>query len=267
MALFRKRKFTSTFRRNVRGRMGMSRRRTRGNFRRRGRTNFTSGQLGNVSNIGWRTKRVSRSRWRRMLWQSTLFTPHYRSVLTSSAARTVPASIDLGIMNVSQAIVNNFWTAGGGAILLDAGVALPTFRGDITLRGGVSKMWLSNDAAVDAVRAKIYLIWTNHNPDAATLTSLDGTTVEAGFDPSMVPDFMRSGKVIKSYEYILLPGQKPVEVLYRYKIRKIDQAVHNANGEQLFWMTILSQMSNVDGGTQSVVFGRTHNVSFTGDGT
>jgi hypothetical protein len=196
-----------------------------------------------------------------------MFTPHYRSVFTASIARTVPASIDVGIMNVSKAIENNFWTAAGGAILLDAGVALPTFRGDITLRGGVSKCWLSNDAAVDSVRAKVYLVWTNHNPDAASLTALDGTTVEAGFDPSMVPDFMRSGKVIKSYEHILLPGQRPVEIVYRYKIRKIDQAVHNANGEQLFWITILSQMSNIDGGTQSVVFGKTHNLSFSGDGT
>lgn len=268
MAFNRKRRSTSSFR--PRSMRALQRRRFTGGFRasssrRRRRVSAVSAQLGNVKSIGFRSRRMSRSAWRRALWRDTLFKQHWRSLESGSQTLNAPASIDDAELGYLPALNASFWTAGGGTVASDVGGTVPLFTGDIVLRGGISKIQFSNNAVSDSIRVKLYMVWANTSPTVAGVLPAGGSIVDAAWDPSLLADFARFGKVIGQREFIIVPGQRPTEVSYRYKPRKVDQVVFNNLGEQLFWMWTINQMSNVDGGTQAVTVQRSHNVSFSGD--
>lgn len=261
-------------RKRISGPMRMNRRRIGGVFSgtkraplrsRRRRAPTVSAQRGNVAGIGFRSRRMRRITWRRLLWNQTLFKPHFRSVVDASNTIPAPVSVDAARLDSTFALAANFWTAAGGLQSIDNGVPVPgAFVGDIVLRGGLSRLLLSNNATVDSVRVRVFTVWTNKNPDLSIVPAV-GSAVQISWDPSLVPDFERFGKVLKSQEFILLPGQRPIEITYRHKIRKVDQAIHNLGGEQMIWIITTSQCSNVDGGTQAVTISNGYNISLCGD--
>lgn len=257
-----KRKYnTSTFSRRVRRRRLGSYRTVRNRFSRRRRVQTISGQSGTIRNTGFRSKRLRRGAWKRYLWRSTLNDPHYRTLFADSNLTPTPANINTCTIDSARAIGNNFWTIPQGLQQLDNGVTPPTFVGDITLRGGVSKIMFSNSSSQntgDAVKVNLYMVWTNRNPDFSILPTIALT----GWDPSLIPDFERLGKVIGTREFWCLPGAIPMEVLYRYTPRKVDQAIHNAGGEQLLWVYALSGSQNL---TDQVEAQATYNLSFSAD--
>lgn len=263
-----------SFGRRVRRRLGVRRRRSVFRRRRFGRSRYSgiTNRMSGASGIGnFRTRRTSRFAYRRMLWRDTVGKPHYRSILTF-----LPPAVSTpnNISGATLSIVTpgpTFWLAAGGAQQIDSGVPVPTFAGDVVLRGGVSSLAISNRTATtdviasDPVRVTVYTVWTNNDP-AALIFPL---TVAITWDPSVIPDFPRYGKVLRRREAILKGDGECLELYYRHRIQKIDQAIYNNNGSRLQWFVLVSQTTNAETipAPETVDLVCSHNYSFSADAT
>jgi len=238
-------------------------RRRYGKFRRSGRRVTTvSGQSGSIRNNGFRSRRTSHRRWRNILWTSTLPKQHWRSVKSVSSTQNTQSSPDLVDIITAQAMPDNFWTTAEGLQPAETGVAAPTgFTGDLVLRGGKASISFSNignaDTA-DAIRIRLWMVWTIKEP-AAILPTIP---VPTAWDPSLIPDFGRLGKVIGHREFFIVPGNVPMEVSFFFKPQKIDRAIFNAGGETLSWFWAANGLNT---GADSYVVQQSSNLSFTGD--
>jgi len=225
-----------------------------------GGTRFNSAQAGTVTTSGWRTKKISRRRWRKSLWDTTRHETHWRSIFSGTFQNATPNVINTAIQITVGAITGSFWTVGEGLQPQDATEAAPFFAGDLVLRGGMSKMTMSNNTSLDSIKVKVWTVWTTERPDFAILP----TPVPPEWDPSIVPEFERFGKPVGMREFFLLPGNRPVEITYRYKPRKIDKDIHAIGGHQLFWIITAYSSSPNDTG-DNFTLQVTQNVSFSGD--
>lgn len=158
-----------------------------------------------------------------------------------------------------------FWTAGGGAINPDPSNSLPTFTGNILLRGGMIGLRYCNtlDASVgfnNTLQGTIYLVRTAK----AFVASAFPATAYVGWDPSYIQDFdTKVGKVVYKKNF-LLKDTDTSQVEYRMKIRKIDEADYFINVNQYIWV-IMS--GNVDvNAVRNTTYTGYYNLSFTGDG-
>jgi len=256
---------------------GPSRRFKRRRFaRRRRRTSrfkgLTNRNSGPVSIGRFRARRIPKRVYRNWLWMSTSQKSHYRSVGSSPSVVTTPATlVDATLFTVTpggNVAGNVFWIPAGGAQSEDTGVAVPSFIGDIILRGGVSRVSISNriDPIVtqptDCVRVTVFTVWTNKDIPGFAFPA----TVPIGWDPSVFPDFQRHGRVIGRREAILKPDGEALELYYRHRIAKIDQNEFVAGGNRLQYFILVSQMGNSDAAQPEVVdVVTTINYSFSAD--
>lgn len=220
-------------------------------FRRGSRFGGTTNRASGPTSIGrFRTRKTPKSVFRRWLWQSTMSKSHYRSIRATTTAMSTPNDI----VNATLAVfipgtdgINPFWTTGGGFQPEDTGIT-PTFLGDITLRGGVSRISIANRVTVaeatatDAVRVTVFTVWNNPNVPGFTFPA----TVPITWDPSVFPDFQRNGKVIGRKEAILSATGDTLELFFRHKIQLIDQPVYNNNGSRLAYFVLVSQVTNTE---------------------
>jgi hypothetical protein len=220
-----------------------------------------SGQAGTIGKQGFRTKRMSGRSWRGLLWRETQSKQHYRSCGSGSGTQVTQISPASVVVQNTQVIPANFWASPFVQVAED-GVTPPSFIGDLVIRGGkcsVSFCNIGNGDTGDAVRCKLWMVWTNSHPDA---TLLPTGAVPASWDPSLIPDFQRLGKIIGFREFWLLPGSIPMEVSYRLRTQKVDRVVHNNGGETIiFIFTLAGHNTGVDSVTEVTNF----NLSFTGD--
>lgn len=268
-----KRTARSMFTRNVRRRLfpssRMVRRSTVRFLRRRARMTGLTNRASAPNTIGrFRTRRIRPSTFRRNLWRSTQDKSHYRSVGAATAVAGTPATVKTDATLVVVSPGSAFWTAAGGAQPEDTGVAVPTFIGDIVLRGGVSRLCVANRTVAaevtptDNVRVTIFTVWTNKDVPGFAFPG----TVPISWDPSVFPDFQRHGRVIGKKEAILSAGGDSVEVYFRHRIQRIDQNVHNNLGSRLQWFILLSETTNSDVAAAEVIdITNSINYSFTGD--
>lgn len=236
---------------------------------RNGRT--TTSRASGATSVGtFRTRRTSVRRWRNMLWQDTIAKTHYRSVIDRTVNFATPNDLINATLSVQSALPLSFWTTAGGTKPVDVGVLVPTFSGDITLRGGIARVAVTNrvnpvdTTPSDPVRITIYAVWTDSNTSAFVLPAATQKTM---WDPSLEADFTKFGKVQFKRETILKGDGESVQCYFKYKPQKIDQAVFNGGGHQLVWFILASQMSNTEttptGETVDVVL--SHNISFSAD--
>jgi len=246
-----------------RSRRGPSGRR-RSSGRRTKRTRVVSAQSGRASTGGFKGGRMSKKAWRRSLYRATMHEAHYRSYKTDSGTFTTDSSPNNARFHRAAAIAQNFWTVGGGAQIIEEGGSVPTFVGDVTIRGGQSKIEFTNNSTVDCVKVKLWLVFTNRNPSFSILPT-NGDPTGRDFDPSTIPEFERVGRVAMTKEFYLLPGNRPTEIAYRLRPRKVDQTIHNLGGEQPQWMYTLACNSNVDSTVDNVTVIDSHSLSFSAD--
>jgi len=246
---------------NKRRRFG--RRRNGSRFRRSGRRiSGVSGQAGNFGSSGFRTRRTSRRQWRNLLWRETQSKQHWRSNLSASTPITTQSSPDLVDVVTAQAIGTNFWTTAGGTVPAETGVAVPGFVGDIVLRGGKSTISfcnISNADTGDACRVRLWMVWTITRPEFSLVPA---TPVPNAWDPSMIPDFGRIGKVIGFREFWVNPGSVPMQVTFRWKPQKVDRTIHNIGGETLVYFFTINGHNT---GSDTVVEQLSYNISFAAD--
>lgn len=220
---------------------------------------FTS-KYGLGKSIGFRSRRVNRKRWNRMLWNNTLQREHYRSLDSQSFSQTAANAPSLGwVIQDALSFGTPFWLAAGGARQTDAGT-LPLFTGDIVLRGGKIGLLLSNPIAdTTSIRVQVMLIRTNLNVD----NTLTFGTEDIGWDPSLLVDFpSRVGRIIYRRD-ILLENGSTSEIEYRLRIQRIDQDNFISNKYTYRWWIMASNPEGT--GTTTLSVTRYFNVSFSAD--
>lgn len=208
------------------------------------------------SGIGFRSKRLSRRRYKSILWRDTLNKSHYRSVAATLNTTQANASPTVAVIDSADGLPDDFWTTGAGLQALDTGVTPPTFTGDITVRGGKIGLTFMLDGATYPVEVSVWLVKrSNGTPPAFT-------TGPYGWDPSLVPDFYDDvGKIVMRRKKLLL-DESSWNVEFRLPIMKLDQATHNTTNTYL-WIWTVQDVS--DGGTATVRVNNYHNLSFSAD--
>lgn len=190
-------------------------------------TDFTSLATKGTSN-GFRGRKTSRRQYKKWLWDSTLFATHYRSLFCGTGTIATPANNTdyfTGGLNLIRS-ANNFWTAAGGALPVDIGTPVPLFKGDIILRGGVWSVTFHNPAATDVV-ITCWECFTIADPNLA----LFPVSAVKGWDPSVSGDFSTLIGKTKSNRIVNLEGGNSYTISGRYRIQKIDEAVHALEGK------------------------------------
>jgi len=254
--------------RRVRRRLDFS---SRSRFRRRGRRNgrTTTNRASTATTIGFRSRKTSTRAFRRMLWRDTLNQTHHRSLLDQTVVISTPNNITQGTLSILEGLPNSFWTSAGGTLAHDTATPVPLFSGDLVLRGGISRITLTNRVnpvdtmPSDPVRVSIFAVWTKKVPALLTFPS----PVPTMWDPSTVPDFLSYGRVLFKREALLKGDGEVISCYFRYKVQKIDRPVFLGNGGRLQWFVVVSQTSNTEAiaAPENVDVVLSHNVSFTGD--
>lgn len=214
---FKRRYVRRSTRRTKRGTMRRSYKRT---ARRYG--SYTS-QKGTGSNpVPYRSRKINKRRYKRILWDATQIKHHYRSFQTVTGAANTNASAALMQISFVDPFTNGsfFWTAAGGAQPETAGGTVPLFDAEIILRGGKWTLSYTNTSTTDVIKMSVWYVFTNSRPD----TSIIPTTAGPGWDPSVIPDFAyKYGKIFKSETVILSPLQSWTTER-RLGIKRIDQS-------------------------------------------
>lgn len=163
--------------------------------------------------------------------------------------------------------------------MLDAGVVVPPFSGDIVIRGGMSKCSVSN-ASDDAIKVKIWAVWADNGPPPGSQAALDSITVPLEWDPSILAEFSTFGKVLWSKEAILNPtatlAGNPFVLFHKTKPKKIDEFIWNGlstgaiatstpGGDQLYWFIGVSRYTGA--GIENVQVTVSWSMSFAADAT
>lgn len=211
--------------------------------------------------VGFRGKKTSRRVFNKHIWNSTIFKPHYRSVLTEPVILNVPASQSSGVLqffNMYQFSGVGFATVAGGAREIDAGAGVPTFEeSSFVLRGGRYTLTIINQGSSD-IKLKLWRITTGNNPDF----SIVGSTEEAAWDPSVTPDFYNQiGKPFMSRE-VIINGLDSYTFSTRFKTQKIDGEAYINNARSPY---ICILISSIDGSVSQATAIQSYNLSFTGD--
>lgn len=202
---------------------------------RRGRNATSySGARGNATSVPYKSRRLNPRAFQRILYRDTQAMQHYRSVGAGSGSISTPVGSNTMTISLLQAMDNgvaSFWSTGGGVLAPDASAAIPLFRGDITVRGGMVGLRLYGDGAYPS-QLMIYLVKNCPRPDSSIVTSPQ----PVGWDPTTVPDFTRDfGRVIFSRRMILEPlGMISVE--RRIWPMKIDQQSWGVDAQRLTWL-------------------------------
>jgi len=261
-------------------RRGMIKRRR--NFKRKGyRRSRTTAQLGNTRPIptGFRSRRISRRAYKRLLWRSTIIRTKYRSVLayagTISTNATVSSPHTVGTYACgSPNSYEPFWTVNGGvqpisgtiANVADPTETAPTFNSDIIIHGGMLTMEIYNktetdDSGVnDIVKCRIVLIrtgpdWQNSNGESAISTTVS---------PGPTADFRRLVGTVKVDILFDIKDGESASVTYKLPCQKIDVGGYmNETGGVYVWY--ISLQNGFGGTAQECYYRRSHSISFCGD--
>jgi len=261
------------------------RRTVKGNIRRRWqRVIASTAQWGKpYGGLQFRKKRLSKRHYRSILWRDTVAKAHYRSYahLALTSAGALPTGFGNGLVYMRPAITVDdaiwhtapFWLSTGGAQQIDASTPVPLFRGDVTLRGGFSRLTTTNPDSGVPVRIKVFGVWANQTPSTEITTRLHGNSFAMEWDPSVEADFYQFGRVIMRREVTLLPGAQPFEVSYRHRVQKIDQntfigenpfLLNVPAGSQLWWVWQMIPLVN-NAAADAVSTLLSFNLSFSAD--
>lgn len=229
--------------------------------RRRQKSSAFTSKAGSGHTFAFKSRRVTRSKWKKMLWDSTLQSTHYRSNLAINTSSTTPVfatQYQTTILPAYRLGGNQFYTVTGGFIPPDTGV-LTSFVGNIVVRGGTVGCSISNiNAGTATQRFKVFLIktsrkWTGISFPANPLI---------GFDPSQIIDFkLNIGSILLSKDFILDNGST-MDLKYRLPIHKIDRGEYDGDQNSYVWAIF---GNDVEAGG-SVWFTTTYfNLSFSAD--
>jgi len=228
---------------------------------------FSTRSVGGTG-VSYKAKRVSRSNYKKILWDSSILRVKYRGSNTQHTAISTPANYTQKTVVVLQSLFNNggnFWTAGGGAVNPNGGT-IPTFVGNLTLRGGMISFRISNSIDTVSTNAgpitvEVMLLQTGPGFDPAALPSVQNLMQ----DETFITDFQTKIGRIKWRKTIILKEGDSVAYEHRLSVRKVDLDDHPNGLNQLYWYM---SASNLDTAVAKVVdYSIGFNLSFCGEAT
>lgn len=229
--------------------------------------NFTS-QNGHGGGIRYNGRKVKPSMYRKLLWNSTVLKTKYRSNNVITGTIATPASVSTYTVQQRNAFNTGaqFWTGSGGAIAPDGTQSLPTFTGNMIIRGGkiglrITNAFDANDALRWSVQCNVMLIKTSR----AFIAGAIPTTVGLGWDVTLLQDFATNvGKVVYQKNFLLRDADT-ANIEYRLKVQTVDPGDYAAVRNTYLWVIIAG---NVDNPVSTLVTTQVyHNLSFVGDST
>lgn len=163
-------------------------------------------------------------------------------------------------------ILGEFWEGLGGFQPADPGV-FPQFRSDITIRGGIIKIYVTNEDTATPIKVNVYLVRSTPSPIGATvLPFMSPVNLPIDFDPTLIPDFAEYGKVVTQKEGYLLPGGNPIVCSWRLSPQKLDQGIWATNrGSQLIWFVQAGHIAGTGLAASDLQVVSSWNMSFSGD--
>ena len=227
-------------------------------------TNSTRG-----GGIGFKSSRLSRRKWKTLLFNSSTAMTHYRANFAVTSTLSTPgvtsATMNTSLQTSRRFAGAAFFTTAGGAINPDGG-AMPTFatNTDITVRGGMYGIRLTNtpdalDIDKDPINVFVYLI---HTPKGFSLTNLPAS-VPVGWDPTLVQDFQTNiGRVIMKKSYQIRDGDV-VTIERRMGVQKVDQTEYAATISEYVWLVLLGTTSSIV--VRTIACTTYYNMSFSAD--
>jgi len=268
--------------------MGRFRKKRRTMKRRRARTVTASStrQLNPITAFKFTARKMKKSAYRRLLWNSTQLDPHYRSVFTGSQFMTTPSNVNgvkIFIVDALSSVQGNeFWKTNGGLEDINFGETVPwAVAGadpqSCIIRGG--RLWSTiaiPSTVTEAVNVRIQLVflraqWRNAG-DSGVSNTLDSwvTSILAnprpiGYDMATAPDadeYMYKPVLDKQMD--LKPGDS-MSVYYKLKPTKVDCGSFQRGGAPWFpvWLTYSSQLYDVDAAGETISWVTGHNLSFS----
>jgi len=236
---------------------GFKKKRTTRRFSRRGGgTKSSTRWTGGIKDNAFRSRKVSRSTWKRMLWNNTLQMQHWRSVGAQSGSFGTPATLTTCQIFAFTGDDNGVgvpWTIAGG---LQAPVNLVH---NIVLRGGINRITVTNDSAVTTpLKCDVYGMITNDSADFVTIP----TSAPIGWEPTVMQDFNADVGTIVSSRSFVLGNQDSVTQSFRRRIMKVDASEWTAGKRRFFWIVVIHNLETT--AAQNVTMVRSYNTSFCG---
>ena len=220
-----------------------------------------------ASGLQYRGRKLRPRMWRASLWRSTRHLPHYRSNSTTITTPATPAVQGSGVVVqiaplVTAAGGSGFWQAAGGAVELDTGEGIPTFRSDLVIRGGKIGIAINFAATVvDVMMVKVWHFFTKPDPNVGLILSPQ----PLGWDPTISADVTEEyGRLIGYKEAMINGNDQSLVVEARLRTQKIDIEDFLASvGSQNVFVVQITNMTSATAVTAQIL--RYHNLSFTGD--
>lgn len=217
---------------------------------RRRNANFSSAR-GNVSTLGIRRKRGGYRKYKRMLWDASTMSTHYRSFIARDATVTTPASNLTLQTTIGHVIPNSFWLTAGGAVTS----LTPVADSDIYIRGGMAKLAFGNDSG-ENVNVAVWMCRTT--PKGA----IPGSSAPAvGWDPTVNVDFQSDFRVLFKREFVLAPTEAQI-IQHKIRAEKLDTSMFNLEYNRDFWYIAVSSVTTSAAVVQVTA---SHNLSYTID--
>lgn len=214
---------------------------------------YTSSAKGNSTTIGYSRNKISPRAYRKHLWQSTLFSEHWRSILTNEF-NMAPSNIGTtAAISTPNIIGDAFWSAAGGF----TGSGTFNDTGAFTVRGGMCKLMMHNDMS-DPLIVTVYKMYFFSEADSGSFPA----TPDSAWDPTYLANFSRDYKVLSQREFNIRE-QDIVTLTHKIRPFRTTQDNWNAGNKKLFWCIKAYNPSGTTGGNLRCHV--SHNLSFTGD--
>lgn len=235
---------------------GFKKRRTLRRRRFNGRAKSSTRWTGGIADSNFRSRKITRSKWKKMLWDSTLQEEHYRSIGAQSGSFGTPATLttcQIFAFTGDDNGVSVPWNVTGG---LQHSLNLTS---NVVMRGGMHRLTVTNDAAVTTpMMCMVYGMITNDSADFTTLP----TSAPIGWEPTVGPDFNEDiGRIVCNRSFVL-GNQDSVTISYRRSIKKINISEWIAGKRRFFWIVCIHNLET--SAAQNVTMIRSYNTSFCG---
>jgi len=241
-------------------------------FKRNARRIRSSGSGG--VNLPFRARKLSKSRYRRSLWNATQHLTHYRAEYTNTAAVNTPASFSdpTTVSHYADEAVggDSFTFPNGGLLIADTGITPVFTGGNIVRRGGQYNLTIFNNVENDAAHGdnigyNIALIRCSYGFDK---TALDAIVPQTFSSLNAVHDFRQRFGTIVVQKNGVLKQEESVSISWRAPIQKIDWGSYNGTkkgpSKLVWWITVRNGFGNA---VQSCRYKYGYSISFTGDAT
>lgn len=246
-------------------------------FQRRRLVRDTFQATSDINRGGWNFKRrrFNPTKWKRDMWKSSNAAQKYRSQNALPFTVSTPTAYQqcnvIFVARIPDAGGGSrFWQVAGGLVTNNDTPATTDFGGgDFFLRGGLSRLQITNPSTVDnPVRVSTWLCRTTVNGGIP----VNPFTVSHGWDPSLPdPALLATNPdrdVYKFYKFwgcqdVLLKPGETFERVTPIKAQKVDQDQWIGLRNRDFWIILVQSTSGVT--SDQLQISAAWNTSFTGD--